>query len=143
MIDCKFRTAQGSCRHIDEAVGDLVIIQEDACAFCIKSTKDVESRSQSYPVLNLSYSERKKRGLPVGSCPKYERPTRQSAEPKKPVDATKKPVDATKKPCCGKTKSQTVERIPVTPQPLDQPTKRCGGCGKGRAQSIERGGGGS
>jgi hypothetical protein len=91
MIDCPFRTEQGSCQHIDAAVGLPIIIDESACAFCIKTSKDVESRSQSYPVLNLAHSERKKRGLEVGPVPRFEPETTTEAagsEQQKSADET-------------------------------------------------------
>lgn len=60
-IDCPFRTAVGSCRHVDKACGREVKsftdakgntypFGEDACLYCIKQYPDPAQRHHSKPV---------------------------------------------------------------------------------------------
>lgn len=60
MIDCKFRTALGSCSHVDESAGRVVkhvelgdlsiILTEDVCEACIASQPDEQWRGYSRAV---------------------------------------------------------------------------------------------
>jgi hypothetical protein len=60
-IDCPFRTAAGSCLHVDRACGRQVTSHvapngktykfgEDACLYCIKHWPDPATRHDSKPV---------------------------------------------------------------------------------------------
>jgi hypothetical protein len=96
-VDCPFYTPQGSCEHIDKACGDLVILAPSVCRYCVQTKPDPETRKDSYPVLNRSWGERRKRGLPVGPIPKNDREPVVRTRKREPVvvDLPPAPIVAT------------------------------------------------
>lgn len=95
MNDCPYRTDRESCRHIDDAVGELVVIGEDVCAVCMRMRPIESQRASSYPVLNLAWVERRKRKLPVGPIPRLqdELPARAKSQGSHPQPPPAKLVD--------------------------------------------------
>jgi len=87
MIECVFRTEAGSCQHIDDGVGGLVVLHESVCVYCTSNFKE-RDRKDSYPVQNRIHGERKKRGLSVGKAPvlvvKPKMQTEKREHPKRP-----------------------------------------------------------
>jgi hypothetical protein len=77
VIDCQFRTADGTCQHIDAGVGLPIIVDESACTYCIKDRKP-QHRAGGYVVQNLIWGERNARGLPVGEIPTLPQPPKTS-----------------------------------------------------------------
>jgi hypothetical protein len=66
-MDCPFRTPQGSCQHVDRGVGtgELIVLHEDVCQYCIKNFEDPETRATAATVTHSIYAERIKRKLPA------------------------------------------------------------------------------
>lgn len=62
---CPFLVDGNQCGHINNAVGLPIVIDPTVCQYCEKTYPDPETRKDSYAVLNLSYGERKNRGLKV------------------------------------------------------------------------------
>lgn len=63
MVDCPFLTASGTCRHVDDAVGEPIVIHPSACAYCVEKTPSVAQRYNSYPVRCWIRKERLARGM--------------------------------------------------------------------------------
>lgn len=79
MIDCPFRTPLGTCQHIDAACGRPVqsytatngkILQfgEDACRYCIKTSKSIEARKHSKPVADWIKNAKGEKELEKAEC---------------------------------------------------------------------------
>lgn len=64
-MDCPHQTEQHSCKFVDAAVGELVVLQQNVCAFCITNYPDPDTRASSYAVESSIFAQRTKRGLPA------------------------------------------------------------------------------
>lgn len=89
MIDCPFRTMTG-CKIIDAGVGLPIIVDESACEFCIKENPQPETRHASYPVRNITVSERTRRGIEVRPTPQHSK--YKVAQPASVVNREKPPA---------------------------------------------------
>jgi hypothetical protein len=117
MIDCPFYTSQGSCQHVDQGVGDLVVIDVRACDHCIKTTPAVEDRSRSVVVRHWIYGQRRRRGLPAES------PNAKKRRPAKP------------KSLIGDTIKNVLSAVGITEKRISSLIGRPCGCGR-RAKKL-------
>jgi hypothetical protein len=70
-MNCQFLNDDGSCQHVNAAVGLPIIMDPSACQFCLETNPKPETRHESYPVRNVAWRARKERGLSVGEMPRY------------------------------------------------------------------------
>jgi hypothetical protein len=62
VIDCPFRTEQGTCKIVDDGVGSPVEVPENACKACIETHPEPELRHLSSPVESWTWIGLRRQG---------------------------------------------------------------------------------
>jgi hypothetical protein len=65
MVDCPFWNPDGSCRHVNEAVGAVVKIPESSCGFCVKTYQIDDRKASSKVVASFIVHGKRAQGIPT------------------------------------------------------------------------------